>query len=333
MGREAEIAAARGFLLEEGVPLLTLTGPGGVGKTRLALAIAADVSEHFSDGIAWVDLAPLADPDLVDVTVAATLDIASAPDRSVRDALLLHLRPAQRLLVLDNCEHLVAAVGGLVSALLNGCPALQVLVTSRAPLHLRGEQILPIPPLEVPPLGAPLDVVRAAPASALFVQRARAVDPHFALSEENAAAVAAVCQRLDGLPLAIELAAARANLRPPEALLALFSRRLQELGAGPRDAPARHQTMQDAIAWSYALLSPEEQAFFRTLSVFAGGWTLEAAAAVCDLSLPDALARLEALIDQSLVVRVAGGESGTARFSMLETIRAFGLEQLRDSGE
>jgi predicted ATPase len=191
------------------------------------------VAAHFSDVGIFVDLAPLADPGLVASTVAANLGVTSSADQPVTDAIVAHLRSAQLLLVLDNCEHLLAAVGDLISALLAGCPALQVLTTSRAALHVRGEQILPIPTLEVPQREPPLEIMRAVPAAALFVQRARAVDPHFALSEQNAEAVAEVCQRLDGLPLAIELAAARSNVLSPAALLALLSQRLHVLGAGP----------------------------------------------------------------------------------------------------
>ena len=333
IGREFERASARNFLLDDGVPLLTLTGPGGVGKTRLALAIAGDVAAHFRDGAVFVDLAPLADPGLVATAVAAALGITPGPDRPVTEAIVSHLRSAQALLLLDNCEHLLVAAGDLAAALLAGCPALQVLSTSRAALHMRGEQIVPIPPLAAPSAGAALDVVRAAPAAALFVERSRAVDPHFALTAHNAGTVAAVCQRLDGLPLAIELAAARANVLSPAALLALLSQRLQVLGAGPRDAPARHQTIQDAITWSYDLLGLEDQEFFHRLAVFAGGWTLEAAAAVSGLALPDALSRLDGLVDQSLVVRRTDADAPTPRFTMLETIREFGQERLRASGD
>jgi non-specific serine/threonine protein kinase len=333
VGREAERATARTLLLEEAVPLLTLTGPGGVGKTRLAVAIAGDVAGHFADGVAFVDLAPLTDSGLVATTVAATLGVTPRPDQPVPAAIVAQLRSAQVLLLFDNCEHLLAAVGELVSTLLAGCPALQVLATSRAPLHVHGEQLLPIPPLAVPPRGSALAVMRAAPATALFAQRARAVDPHFALTAQNAEAVAEICRHLDGLPLAIELAAARSNLLTPAALLALLSQRLQVLGSGPRDAPARHRTLQTAIAWSYDLLAPAEQSLFRTLAVFAGGWTLEAAAAVGELGVPDVLAHLDALVDQSLVAPQTEGDALTSRFTMLETIREFGLERLADSGE
>src|SRR5215208_2037615 len=333
IGRETERAAAHAYLLDDAVPLLTLTGPGGVGKTRLALAIAADVAPQFADGVVWVDLAPLTDPKLVVTTVATALGATPDTDQSVMEALLFCLHPKQCLLLLDNCEHLLATVGHLVSTLLASCPALQVLTTSRATLHVRGEQILPIPPLAVPQSGSALPIMREVPAAALFVQRSRAVDPQFVLTEQNAGAVAEICQRLDGLPLAIELAAARSILLSPAALLALLSQRLQVLGTGPRDAPARHQTIQDAIAWSYDLLAPEEQGFFRRLPVFSGGWTLEAAAAVSSLALPDVLARLETLIDQSLVLRRTDADALSPRFTMLETIRAFGLERLSECGE
>ncbi len=333
IGRGAERATARALLLDAAVPLLNLTGPGGVGKTRLALAIASDVAPQFAGGVVFVDLAPLADQGLVATTVAAALDITPGADQPPVDVIVAHLHSAQLLLLLDNCEHLLAAVGDLVAALLAHCPSLQVLATSRAALNVRGEQILSVLPLEVPSPGSPPDTVHAAPAAALFVQRARAVDSHFHLTEQNAAAVAEVCRRLDGLPLAIELAAARSTVLSPAAMLALLSQRLRVLAAGPRDAPARHQTIQDAIAWSYDLLTPGEQAFFRRLTVFAGGWTLEAAAAVGELPLPEALDCLDALVQQSLVLRRTDGDALSPRFSMLETIRAFGLERLSECGE
>ena len=334
VGRDDERATAREFLLDDAIPLLTLTGPGGVGKTRLALAIAQDVAPRFADGVIWVDLAPLADPTLVTATVATALGTAAKAGRSMSDTLVAHLRREQRLLLLDNCEHLPAAVAELVSTLLATCPAVQILATSRAPLHVRGEQVLPVPPLALPlPEASSLEDVRAAPAVTLFVQRARAADPHFVLTAQNAAAVSEVCQRLDGLPLAIELAAARASLLPPAALLALLRQHLPVLGTGARDAPARHQTIHDAIAWSYNLLTPEEQGVFRRLSIFAGGWTLEAAAAVCDLEFARVIDRLDALVEQSLIVRQAGAEPADPRFTMLETIREFGQERLRAAGE
>jgi predicted ATPase/DNA-binding NarL/FixJ family response regulator len=333
IGRETERAMSQSYLIEEAIPLLTLTGPGGVGKTRLALAIAQDVADQFRNGVIWVDLAPLADPELAPAAVAAALGITTSMERAIAEAIVASQHRAQRLLLLDNCEHVLSAVGELVSMLLAGCPAMQVLATSRTPLRVRGEFLLPVPPLEVPVSGAvERDAVRAAPAVALFAQRAQAADPHFTVDEQNAAAVAAVCQRLDGLPLALELAAARAGMLSPSAMLVLLSQRLQILGTGPRDAPDRHQTMHSAISWSYNLLAMEQQAFFQALAVFAGGWTLEAAAAVAALPLAEALVQLDTLVHQSLVVRQGGRDEEMPRFTMLETIREFALEQLTAHG-
>lgn len=334
IGREAEIARARGLLIEDAVPLLTVTGPGGVGKTRLALAVAHDAAAHFADGEAFVDLAPVADAALVPAAVATALGVAGPLiDGSIVDAIVSHLRPRQFLVLLDNCEHLLGGAANVAAALLTGCPAVQIVATSRAPLHVRGEQLVPVAPLAAPDAEwHTLERVRDVPAVTLFAQRARAADPAFALSEANAAAVAEICRRLDGLPLAIELAAARTGVLSPEAMLALLSQRLRVLGAGPRDAPARQRTIRDAIAWSYALLSPQEQAFFRSMAVFVGGWTIDAAAAVSGLPTTEMVDRLERLVEQSLVVRRAGGDGGDPRFTMLETIREFGLERLEESG-
>jgi predicted ATPase/DNA-binding CsgD family transcriptional regulator len=334
IGREGEIALGRRLLLDEAVPLLTLTGPGGVGKTRLALAIARDVEERFADGTAWVDLAPLTDLSLVPATVAQALGVVPAPGADVTQEIARQLRPRQVLLLLDNCEHVLATADELVGALLDGCPALQVLATSRGPLRVRGEHLLPVAPLAVPPTGpTPHATEIASPAVALFSQRARAADPTFCLTEQNAVAVADICRRLDGLPLALELAAARVNVLTPEMLLDLLSQRLQGLGTGPRDAPPRHRTIQDAIAWSYGLLVPDEQRCFRSLAVFAGGWTLEAAAAVTNVPLEETFGHLDGLVNQSLVMRQVGIDAKTPRFTMLETIREFGLEQLAEAGE
>jgi non-specific serine/threonine protein kinase len=334
IGREVERASARAFILESAVPLLTLAGPGGVGKTRLALAIAGDMTPHFAHGITYVDLAALSDPALAPVAVAAALGMTGSPDRPVSEAVASFLRPRQSLLVLDNCEHLLTAIAEMVSMLLNVCPALQVLVTSRAPLRIRGEQILPVPTLATPAASATdPDEIGSASAVTLFVERARAVDPRFTLREADPRVVADICRRLDGLPLAIELAAARTSVLSPLAMRDRLSQHLQVLGTGPHDAPVRHHTIDDAIAWSYALLSAENQAIFRSLAVFAGGWTLEAAAFVCDLPLSEMLNRCDDLANQSLIALHAKAEVATPRFTMLETIRDFARGQLHRRGD
>ncbi len=334
IGRGVEVAAARAYLLDDAVPLLTLTGPGGVGKTRLALAVAGDMAGHFTDGIVWVDLSPLVDPGLVAGTIAAALVITLSPERPAPEAMAAALRHEQRLLILDNCEHVLGVTANLAAALLAGCPAVQVLATSRAPLRVRGEQLLPVPPLPVPAIGATaLEAVQKAAAVNLFVQRARAASPAFTLAAANASAVAEISRRLDGLPLALELAAARSAVLTPEALLALLRQRLPVLGPGPRDAPARHQTLHAAMAWSYNVLTEVEQDVFRQASVFAGGWTLEAATAVTALPLADALIQLESLASQSLVVRQLSDAPDVPRFTMLETVRAFALERLIERGD
>ena len=241
--------------------------------------------------------------------------------------------PGRSLLLVDNCEHLLASVASLVSTLLAACPALQVLATSRAPLHLRGEQELPVEPLPLPAADdlARLEALHQSDAVQLFVERAREVLPSFRLDEANAADVAALCRRADGLPLAIELVAARVKVLPPAALLARLSTWLDLLTDGPHDAPARQRTIRDAIAWSYDLLDPGTQRLFRRLSVFAGGWTLEAAQAIAPAGsarITDVVHGLATLIDYNLVRRVA--DAAEPRFTMLETIHEFGLEQLRE---
>jgi predicted ATPase/DNA-binding CsgD family transcriptional regulator len=334
IGRERERSTARAFLLDEAVPLLTLTGPGGSGKTRLALAIAGDVAAHFGDGVVWVDLAPLADPALLPAAVAAALGLRPASETPIDEVLIHALRPRQTLLLLDNCEHLLGATADLVGSLLARCPALQVLATSRAPLHLHAEQLLPVDPLPLPEVGAVLSDVAQNEAVQLFSERTRAVRPAFALSEANAAIVAALCRRLDGLPLAIELAAARGTVLSPEALLAQMSDRLHLLTHGARDLPARQRTIAATIAWSYDLLDADAQALFRRLAVFAGGFTLEAAAAMAASTgeaQPAITTIVEELIAQGLVRRLDAEPE--PRFTLLETIRAFGLDQLDATGE
>ena len=334
LGREAELARARALLLDDAVPLLTLTGPGGIGKTRLALAIAADVGSRFADGVAFVDLAALSDPALV--TAAAARAVGVSVDTAIvpQEQLATALRPRQLLLLLDNCEHLLEPVAALAGRLLGGCPALQIVATSRAPLRLRGEHVFSVPPLAIADAsGGQGD---RGDAVALFAQRARAADPAFVLDETTWPAVVAICRRLDGLPLAIELAGAWTRLLAPDALLERLSARLLDLTGGARDLPARQQTLRDAIAWSHDLLGDEARVLFRRLGVFTGGFDLEAAAAV--VGLPgeggrDLLPGLAALVDQSLVQRALGEASAARRFAFLETIRGFATERLAASGE
>jgi non-specific serine/threonine protein kinase len=334
VGREGEIALGRRLLLDEAVPLLSLTGPGGVGKTRLALAIARDVEARFADGVAWVDLAPLADPALVPSAVSQALAVTPAPGADVDQELARYLRPRQMLVLLDNCEHVLEKAAILVGTLLDRCPALQVLATSRSPLRLRGEQESPVDPLPTPPPEASPDTVTENEAVRLFAARARAVRPGFAIDAADAVAVAEICRRLDGLPLAIELAAARSKIYSPNALLAALSDPLRVLTGGPRDAPVRQQTVRATIASSFELLDPTVQRLFRRVSVFAGGFTVAAAKAVTGADPTDETDvhyQLATLVDHSLVRPVEGADE--PRFTMLETIREFGVERRAASGE
>jgi predicted ATPase len=333
-GRELEEVLRR--LLREDVRLLTLTGPGGSGKTRLGLQVAADVIEHFADGVFFVSLASISDPGLVDSAIAQTLGVQDNGGRPVAETLALHLASKCMLLVLDNFEQVLDAAS-LVAALLRACPQLKIVATSRAVLHVYGEHDFAVPPLMLPAQRAlPLtDQLMQYEAVRLFVERAQAAKAGFALTEDNASAVTEICHRLDGLPLAIELAAARVRLLTPEAMLTRLEHRLPLLTGGARDLPTRQRTLRSTIAWSHDLLSEEERRLYRRLTVFVGGCALEAAEAVCRPESEPAIDVLEgvaALVDKSLL-RQGGGVGGELRLEMLETIREFGQEQLELSGE
>ncbi len=338
VGRAAEVAAVRDLLARPTVRLLTLSGPGGAGKTRLALQVAADVLDLFADRVFFVDLAPLSDPALVASAIAETLGVRASGIRPVIERLKEYLRDQQTLIILDNVEHLLAAAP-LASELLAAAPRLKILVTSRALLRLSGEWDYAVPPLTAPDPSRPLvlEQLSAYESVQLLVERARAVKASFVLGPDNAAAVAAICGKLDGLPLAIELAAARLRVLAPQHILSQLNPRLRLLTGGPRDAPARQRTLRDTIDWSYDLLAVDEQTLFRRLAVFAGGLPLAAAEAVAGASVPASnhprvLDGLESLLDKHLLTQADDG-ADEPRFRMLETIREYALERLETSGE
>ncbi len=336
LGREQEVETVEHLLCHEDVRLLTLTGPGGIGKTRLAVQIATDLANDFVDGVSFISLAPITDPDLVLPTIAQTLAIKEREGLPVLDVVQQFLQDKHLLLLLDNFEQIVVTAPQ-VEHLLSHCPQLTVLVTSRTVLHIQGEQVFPVAPLALPDLSrdlAPEGIAQSAAVS-LFMQRARSLLPGFQLTASNARAIAELCIRLDGLPLAIELAAARVRLLPPQALLSRLSQRLQLLTGGPRTLPARQQTLRKTLQWSYDLLGPEEQAIFRQLAVCAGGWMLSAAEALgqeVGIASPDVLNTLASLQDHSLIQQ-REQEAEEPRFLMLQTLREYGLEMLTATGE
>src|SRR5579864_6244874 len=315
--------------------IVTLVGVGGVGKTRLALAAARSTLADFADGVWLVELAALADGSLVPVSIAAGAESVLARDQPPLDALLAALGSRQLLIVLDNCEHLVGACAEMVERIARACPRVHILATSREPLGVVGEVVWPVAPLDIPRLDEPrprLQQVTEAASVRLFVERARAARPDFVLTPQNAAAVARICRRLDGLPLALELAAARIRVLSPEQLAERLDERFELLVGGPRSSPARQQTLEAAVTWSYDLLDEHDRRLFARLSVFAGGFSLDAAELVCGSGdrgpLLDGLSRL--VNTSMLMAREVASEQ---RFAMLETLRDFGRWRLREQGD
>src|SRR6266851_2633378 len=336
IGREREVATLCRLLARAEVRLLTLTGPAGVGKTRLALQVAAEVSDGYADGVFVVPLAPVTDPEQVMEAIAQVLSIPDVSGPSLLGQVQRALKSKQLLLVLDNFEQ-VASAALMVAELLATCPSLKIVVTSRVALHVRAEREFAVPPLSLPDLKRLPDLLTLSQyeAVALFIERAQAVKADFQVTNATAPAVVGICARLDGLPLAIELAAARAKYSPPQMLLARLEQGLSVLSGGARDLPARQQTLRAAIAWSYELLSQQEQLLFRRLAVFVDGWHWPAAEQVCRAAgglAGDILEGLESLMDKSLL-RQEGQDDGEPRWWMLQTLREFGLEVLASAGE
>ena len=334
VGREKELAEVRRLLQD--TRLLTLTGPGGCGKTRLAVVAANELLGRFEDGVWLVELAPLADPSLVPQAVASTLGVRERPGSSLAVALSDYLRTRKLLLILDNCEHLIDACAELAEAWLHSSPGLRVLATSREALGITGEVAWPVPSLSLPDLRRlpDLESLPRYESARLFVERTAAVRPDFTLTEQNASAVAQVCYRLDGIPLAIELAAARTKVLSVEEIAARLGDSFRLLAAGSRTAMPRQRTLHATMDWSHKLLGQKERVLFRRLSVFAGGFTLEAAESICageELQRDEVLELLSQLVDKSLVV--AQERDGAARYRLLETVRQYGRERLEEAGE
>jgi predicted ATPase/serine/threonine protein kinase len=338
IGREFETANLRDLLSRPGVHLVTLTGPGGIGKTRLALQVAGEMAAEFPGGVCFVALSAIGEPGSLTSAIAQAMGVRETGNTALQENLMEYIGGLRQsmLLVLDNFEHLLSAAP-LAAQMLSAGPKLKVVVTSQAPLHIYGEHEFPVPPLALPDPKSipPLEVLSRLPAIELFVERARAVKQQFALTRENAATVAAICSRLDGLPLAIELAAARIKLLSPSAMLTRLESRLSLLTGGARDLPTRQQTLRNTVEWSYGLLNEAEQKLLRRFSVFTGGCTLEALEAVCDtkgdLGL-DVLDGMASLVDKSLAQQVEQVDKET-RFVMLSAIREYALERLAESND